>query len=140
MILYDFVCQTGHIFEAGVASMVSPNPPCPVCHATSSRRPSRVNFGGQAGTGISRENMPKSWRATRGGDKETVAHWHKVATEREKLEEKHPELAGDRRPVLAHEGIFAKKPLRAGDDIAKSVGAAITADKAATMKRSRIEQ
>ena len=44
-----------------------------------------------------------------------------LAAKREKLEERHPELAGDRRPILAHEGIFARKPLRAGDDIAAAV-------------------
>ena len=34
---------------------------------------------------------------------------------REKLEEKYPELRGDQRPVLAHEGKYHDKPLRAGD-------------------------
>ena len=29
--------------------------------------------------------------------------------------ERHPELAGDRRPILAHEGPFASQPLRAGE-------------------------
>ena len=40
---------------------------------------------------------------------------------REKLEEKYPELGGDRRPILAHEGIFNGRPLRAGDDIGTAV-------------------
>jgi alcohol dehydrogenase class IV len=30
--------------------------------------------------------------------------------------EKYPELRGDQRPVLAHEGRYHAKPLRAGDD------------------------
>ena len=34
---------------------------------------------------------------------------------RQKLEEKYPELRGDQRPVLAHEGKYHDKPLRAGD-------------------------
>jgi hypothetical protein len=34
---------------------------------------------------------------------------------RQKLEEKYPELRGDQRPVLAHEGKYHAKPLRAGD-------------------------
>ncbi len=34
---------------------------------------------------------------------------------RERLAEKYPELAGDRRPVLAHEGRYATAPLLAGD-------------------------
>lgn len=136
MILYDFTCQSGHLFEAGVASMMSDNPNCPVCHTSSSRRPSRVNFGGQASTGYSRDQMPRSWQGTGGGDKETVKHWHKIAQKREKLEENHPELAGDRRPILAHEGIFTQKPLRAGDDIAQSVTAAISADRITKAKEA----
>jgi hypothetical protein len=38
-----------------------------------------------------------------------------VADARRDLEARHPELAGDRRPVLAHEGRFEHAPLRAGD-------------------------
>jgi hypothetical protein len=34
---------------------------------------------------------------------------------RRKLEEKYPELRGDQRPVLAHEGRYHARPLRAGD-------------------------
>lgn len=127
VILYDFGCPNGHRFEAGVASMLADNPPCPACGEQTNRRPSRVQIGGRASIGVAREDMPKSWNAIGRGDKETVKHWHEIASKREKLEEKHPELAGDRRPVLAHEGIFASKPLRAGDDIGASVKAAVDA-------------
>ncbi|WP_231446522.1 hypothetical protein [Brevibacterium zhoupengii] len=48
---------------------------------------------------------------------------------REKLEEKYPELGGDRRPILAHEGIFNGRPLRAGDDIGAAVKDATQAAK-----------
>lgn len=125
MILYDFSCTSGHRFEAGLASMHADNPDCPACGADSRRRLSSVNIGGAADTGPSREQMPHTWRQTGRGDRETVEHWRKIATKREKLEEKYPELGGDRRPVLAHEGIFAEKPLRAGDDIGKSVSDAL---------------
>ncbi|MDO5671895.1 MAG: hypothetical protein Q4G30_03415 [Actinomycetaceae bacterium] len=74
---------------------------------------------------MSREEMPKSWKALGYGDHETIRHFQGVAERREKLEEKYPELAGDRRPVLAHEGIFENRPLRAGDDIEASVKAAV---------------
>jgi hypothetical protein len=37
----------------------------------------------------------------------------RTAEERRNLEERHPELAGDRRPVVAHEGHFEGAPLRA---------------------------
>ncbi|WP_218885219.1 hypothetical protein [Kineococcus aurantiacus] len=56
-----------------------------------------------------------------------MAHWRRVVEHREGLEERHPELAGDRRPVLAHEGIFAGRPLRAGDDVPAAVAAASAA-------------
>ena len=121
MILYDFRCEEGHVFEAGLTSMFDDDPACVKCGAATRRRPSRLNIGGVASTGPSREQMPQSWRATRGGDPETVRHWQKVAENRDKLEERHPELAGDRRPVLAHEGIFQGRPLRAGDDISAAV-------------------
>lgn len=125
MILYDFACTNGHRFEAGVANMAADNPACPACHGITTRRPSRVQIGNRASTGPSRDQMPKSWNATRGGDAETVRHWHDLATAREKLEERHPELGGDRRPVLAHEGIFRNKPLRQGDDIPTAVAEAL---------------
>jgi hypothetical protein len=35
--------------------------------------------------------------------------------QRQKLEERHPEIAGDQRPILAHEGRYEKAPLRLGD-------------------------
>jgi hypothetical protein len=47
---------------------------------------------------------------------------------RQRLEDRYPELAGDRRPILAHEGPYSTFPLRAGDaragtDDADAVGA-----------------
>ncbi|WP_208012924.1 zinc ribbon domain-containing protein [Nesterenkonia salmonea] len=121
MILYDFGCEQGHVFEASLESMFDNDPACLRCGGATRRRPSRVNIGGAADAGPSREQMPQSWRATHGGDPDTVRHWHRLAEKREKLEERHPELAGDRRPVLAHEGIFQGAPLRAGDDIGAAV-------------------
>jgi hypothetical protein len=76
-----------------------------------------VRLGGVADAGPGRDDAPKSWRGTGNGDRETVRHWHRQMSRREKLEQKYPELAGDRRPVLAHEGPFAAVPLRAGDPL-----------------------
>lgn len=121
MILYDFACTDGHEFEALVTSASEDAPPCPVCRAPSKRRLARLNIGGRADAGPSRDQMPRSWQQTNRGDRETVRHWHELAAKREKLEAKHPELAGDRRPILAHEGIFATTPLRAGDDVATAI-------------------
>lgn len=124
MILYDFRCTEGHRFEAGVASMLSSDPECPACGAGTHRVPSRVQIGGVADAGPSREQMPNSWRGIGGGHPDAVSHWRSKIEKREKLEEKHPELGGDRRPVLAHEGIFRGQPLRAGDDIPSAIRAA----------------
>lgn len=131
MVLHDFTCEQGHRFEAGVPSMTSPDPACPACGGATRRRPSRLNIGGRASTGVPREAMPRSWEGVGRGDRETVAHWRSVAERRERLEERHPELAGDRRPVLAHEGVFAGRPLRAGDDVVASLAAAKAAKAAA---------
>ncbi|MCT1366971.1 hypothetical protein [Kocuria sp. HSID16901] len=87
---------------------------------------SAVHMGNSADAGPSREQMPHSWESIGGGHPDAVAHWRRTIEKREKLEEKYPELAGDRRPVLAHEGIFAKRPLRAGDDIQKATQEALT--------------
>jgi hypothetical protein len=127
MILYDFACDTGHRFEAGIANMAAENPDCPGCGTATRRRPSRVQIGKRASAGPSRDQMPRSWKATGRGDAETIRHWHDLATKREKLEESYPELAGDRRPVLAHEGIFSGRPLRAGDNIPAAVAEAVAA-------------
>lgn len=116
MILYDFACPAGHRFEAAVASMGADNPSCP-CGKPSRRLLSRLNIGGQASAGPSRDEMPNTWRGINKGDPATVQGWHKAMTRREKLEQKYPELAGDRRPVLAHEGSFAAAPLKAGDPL-----------------------
>ena len=129
MILYDYQCVNEHRFEAAVTSMTDAAPDCPSCGAETAKRPSRVQLGGRASTGPSREQMPRSWNAVGQGNKETIRRWHDLAAAREKLEERHPELAGDRRPVLAHEGIFHRKPLRAGDDIATSIAEAVATSK-----------
>ncbi len=130
MILYDFRCVERHRFEAGVASMTSPNPACPECGAETRRILSPVRIGGAADAGPSHEEMPNTWRSIGGGHPDAVAHWRKKIERREKLEESYPELAGDRRPILAHEGIFQGRPLRVGDDI----GAAVQAAKASNSK------
>ena len=51
------------------------------------------------------------------GDRDYVTHLRRTAEERTRLEERHPELAGDRRPIVAHEGRFEHAPLRAGDPL-----------------------
>lgn len=131
MILYDLKCADGHRFEAGLPSMFSDNPRC-ACGADTSRVPAAVRQLGQADTGRSRDEMPTTWRGIRQGHPDVVRGWHREMTRRERLEERHPELAGDRRPVLAHEGAFAGKPLRVGDPLVTKVAQATFGTTAST--------
>jgi hypothetical protein len=124
MIFYDVKCSGGHRFEAVLKSMFDDTPPCPECGAATGRVPAAIGLSGSADPGPSREQMPNTWHGIRRGDPETVRGWHGLISKREKLEEKYPELAGDRRPVLAHEGVFANAPLRAGDPLADKVAEA----------------
>ncbi|HJA38276.1 MAG TPA: zinc ribbon domain-containing protein [Candidatus Brevibacterium intestinigallinarum] len=130
MILYDYRCEGDHRFEAAVASMSSPAPDCPDCGSSARRVLTTVRTSGFASAGHSREDMPKSWKGMGNGNRDAVDYWRRSMEKRERLEERHPELGGDRRPILAHEGIFRDRPLRAGDDIGASVQAAVTAEKA----------
>lgn len=118
---YDVKCGQGHRFEVTLASMFDENPSCAVCGGRTARVPAMARMGGQASPGPSREEMPNTWRGIGRGHPDAVAHWRKQMTRREKLEEKYPELGGDRRPVLAHEGRFAAEPLRAGDPLAARI-------------------
>lgn len=124
MIIYDLKCTDGHRFEAVLASMFDELPTCRDCGAPTRKIPAAVGLSGSASAGPSREQMPNTWHGINRGDRETVRGWHQAMTKREKLEEKYPELAGDRRPVLAHEGAFANAPLRAGDPHAATVAQA----------------
>ncbi len=132
MPIYDVKCASGHRFEVSLASMFDDNPACVDCGAPTSRVPALARIRGTASPGPSREAMPNTWRGIGRGDADAVAHWRKAMTRREKLEEKYPELAGDRRPVLAHEGRFAGAPLRAGDALADKVAEATFGPRAAS--------
>ncbi len=61
--------------------------------------------------------MPQTWRGTYNGSKEYVTGLRRQWDRRQKLEAKHPELAGDQRPIIAHEGRYHDVPLRAGDPV-----------------------
>lgn len=121
MILYDFRCTEGHDFEAGLPSMFAEDPGCPVCRCSARRKPARIGLSGRADPGPSSEDRPHTWLQVNGGDPETVRGWQRSIEKRERLEERYPDLAGDGRPVLAHEGIFKRRPLRAGDDVEAAI-------------------
>ena len=61
------------------------------------------------------ERMPQTWRGTYEGNPEYLGQLRRKWGARKKLEDKYPELRGDQRPVLAHEGRYHGAPLRAGD-------------------------
>lgn len=81
--------------------------------------PSTFGFSGQAGRSLPPppEAMPQTWRGTYEGNREYLTELRRTAEQRKTLEERHPELVGDRRPILAHEGRFEQAPLRAGDPV-----------------------
>lgn len=124
MILYELRCSGGHRFEAALASMAAANPPCPLCQGSTGRIPAAARAGRRADPGPAQHERSHSWRGIGSGHPDAVAHWRERITRRERLEEKYPELAGDRRPVLAHEGVFAARPLRAGDDVGAALAQA----------------
>jgi putative FmdB family regulatory protein len=115
MPIYEYDCGCGHRFETLAKMADSPAPPCPACGGVPRRRPaSRVALLGRATLPPGRDRAPRSWEQTNGGDRETILHWQHALEQRQKIEEKYPELVGDTRPVLAHEGPYAAEPLRPG--------------------------
>lgn len=117
MPLYEYACGCGHRFEQLVRTHSSPDPACPACGGVPRRLlPSSVAVLGRATLPPGRDAAPRSWEQTNGGDRETILHWQHALEQRQKIEDKHPELAGDNRPVLAHEGRYAAEPLRAGSE------------------------
>ncbi|MDP9845546.1 FmdB family zinc ribbon protein [Streptosporangium lutulentum] len=114
MAIYELRCREGHRFEI-IQSFTAPLPDCPECGAATGKIPSRFATAGRAVTPPSAEMMPQTWRGTYGADQEYVAELRRTADARRDLEERHPELAGDRRPIIAHEGRYEHAPLRAGE-------------------------
>lgn len=114
MPIYEYRCGCGHRFEE-LQPLGAAAPGCPACGRQALKVPSRVSLGNVASPGPGPADAPHTWEQTGGGDRETIRHWQRQLDARARLEEKHPELAGDRRPVLAHEGRYARNPLRAGD-------------------------
>lgn len=114
MPIYSLGCPSGHRFEIRQA-FSEPLPACPSCGAATAKRPAGFGVGRRAVLPPRPEAMPQTWRGTYGANREYVTALRHTAEARARLEENHPELAGDRRPVLAHEGPYAAAPLRAGD-------------------------
>ena len=117
MPIYDYNCTCGYTFEKLVARYESPAPTCPRCSEVPRRRPTGCALGGVATPGLSREEMPQTWRGTYGANTEYVAKLRSQWDRRVRLEERYPELRADDRPIISHEGRFEHAPLRHGDPI-----------------------
>jgi putative FmdB family regulatory protein len=112
--IYELRCREGHRFEV-IQSFTAPLPDCRECGAATDKVPSRFAVTGRAATPPPAEMMPQTWRGTYNADREYVTGLRRAAEARRDLEERYPELAGDRRPIIAHEGRYENAPLRAGD-------------------------
>lgn len=118
MPIYVYRCDCGQRFER-LVGLDAPTPACPACGGTPQKIPAGPSLLGQAGAGLAKEQMPQTWRGTYHGDREYVTGLRRQWEQRQRLEAKHPELAGDQRPIVAHEGRFHGAPLRAGDPLPK---------------------
>ena len=113
MPVYELRCAAGHRFEV-LQAFAAPLPAC-ACGAATTKLPSAFGVGGTAVVPPPPERMPQTWRGTYHADREYMTTLRRTAAARRDLEDRHPELAGDRRPVVAHEGPYEGDPLRAGD-------------------------
>lgn len=115
MPLYDFTCGGGHQFEMFVPLTEEAQPSCPSCGRQARKLLSAPMLLGRARTGLSKNEMPQTWKGTYSADPGYLAQLRKDWSARQRLEAKYPELAGDQRPVVAHEGRYHDAPLRLGD-------------------------
>ncbi|MBL8926562.1 MAG: zinc ribbon domain-containing protein [Pseudonocardia sp.] len=115
MPIYVYRCECGVRFEhlATMSDTVAPR--CPMCGGVTRKVPAGFSLGGRASPGLSKDEMPQTWRGVHNGSAEYVDRMRRTWEQRQKLEERHPEIAGDQRPILAHEGRYEGAPLRAGD-------------------------
>ncbi|MFC5994034.1 FmdB family zinc ribbon protein [Pseudonocardia hispaniensis] len=114
MPIYVYRCACGIRFER-LTSRDAAAPPCPDCGGETRKIPGGISLGGQADPGLAKEQMPQTWRGVYDGDREYVTGMQRQWERRQRLEARYPELAGDQRPILAHEGRYHDAPLRAGD-------------------------
>lgn len=114
MPIYDLICTNGHRFEV-MQPFTAELPACQACGAAARKIPSMFGIPGKAGLPPAHDRLPQTWRGTYGGNRDYIRELRASAEARARIEERHPELAGDRRPILAHEGSYETSPLRLGD-------------------------
>ena len=121
MPIYVYGCACGLRFEK-LAGFDDAAPGCPSCGGETRKVPTAVGLSGRADAGRPKDLMPQTWRGVHAGDREYVTGMQRQWEQRQKLEERHPELAGDQRPILAHEGRYSATPLRLGDAAPPATG------------------
>jgi hypothetical protein len=127
MPLHEYRCPSGHVSELLLRSIGVTAPDrlsCPECGESANRRIGAPAQLGRAHLPPPATAAPTTWEATHGGDRELVTHWRRTLDARRGLEERHPELATKRAPVLAHEGPHVHHPLTAPEKNAPPSGSA----------------
>ena len=114
MPIYEYRCYCGATAEV-LAALGAPAPACQACGAETRKAVSRFALTGRADAGLSQSRMPQTWKGTYGGNPEYTTMLQRQWEQRRRLEDRYPELAGDRRPIVAHEGHYSAVPLRAGE-------------------------
>ena len=114
MPIYVYRCGCGLRFERLLPLRAAP-PACPACGGQTRKMPAGFSLGGRADAGLSMDRMPQTWRGTYDGNPEYTGRLRRQWERRQRLEASYPEIAGDPRPILAHEGRYHGAPLRAGD-------------------------
>jgi hypothetical protein len=112
---YLLSCTDEHRFEVR-QPFAAALPDC-ACGQPTRKLPTTFGVMGGAALPPPAARMPQTWKGTYGGNREYLGQLRRTAEERRGLEERHPELQGDRRPILAHEGRYEGAPLRAGDPV-----------------------
>jgi putative FmdB family regulatory protein len=114
MPIYEYRCACGATFDELHRGFDEPAPACPSCSGVAERVQSRFSIVGVAKTPRSADDAPCSWRETGNGNRAYIQQWRRELDRRAVLEDRHPELAPTRTPVLSHEscaGIVPAKPL-----------------------------
>lgn len=115
MPIYDCACEMR--FEQLQPSYSTAPPDCPECGRATRHRISGCTLSGVASAGRSSAEIPQAWRSTYSADREYITQLRKQWDRRRRLEERYPELQGDIRPGLSHEGPYGRVPLRVGDPV-----------------------
>lgn len=104
MPLYEFHCRCGATREELRALADTAPPACEACGAPTERVYTSFAIGGGADAGPSPRMAPMTWEETGHGDRQLVTDWRRRLEHRAGLEERHPELRVERRPLRSHEG------------------------------------